>query len=125
MSERKQKYNAKPVDVDGIHFDSGVEARRWAELRLLERAGVIHDVACHPQYVLVPAFTDGQGKMQRAITFRPDFSYWEDCRPGVTVAEDVKGGTATMTEASRLRAKLLAWRYPGVELRIVPSSEVG
>ena len=35
------KYHAIKTTVDGITFDSRAEARRYRELKLLERAGVI------------------------------------------------------------------------------------
>ncbi len=35
------KYHAQKVEFDGKRFDSRREARRYAELRLLERAGEI------------------------------------------------------------------------------------
>ena len=38
------KYMAKKCQVDGIKFDSLKEARRYQELRLLERAGKIADL---------------------------------------------------------------------------------
>lgn len=38
--------------VDGIVFDSKSEARRWSELRLLERAGEIHDLHRQVNYAL-------------------------------------------------------------------------
>lgn len=41
---KRHKYGAKRTVVDGIAFDSAKEARRWAELQLLERAGAITDL---------------------------------------------------------------------------------
>ena len=40
-AQRPQKYGAEPVVVEGIRFDSTVEAARWGELLLRERAGEI------------------------------------------------------------------------------------
>lgn len=40
----KHKYRAKPVEVDGIKFPSQKEAKRWCELRLLERDGKIRNL---------------------------------------------------------------------------------
>ena len=40
----KSKYHAQPVEIDGVRFDSQKEARRYSELRLLERAGEIKDL---------------------------------------------------------------------------------
>ena len=37
--------------MDGLDFDSQAEADRWAELRLLERAGEIESLRAHPHWV--------------------------------------------------------------------------
>lgn len=37
----KNKYKAVKTTVDGIKFDSKAEARRYTQLKLLERAGQI------------------------------------------------------------------------------------
>lgn len=101
--------NVKQV-IDGITFDSKAEAARYQELVLLERAGQITD--------LTP--TSESGKIRFAIGggrfYTPDFCYLEN---GRMIAEDVKGGTATITEASSLRMALFRERYPDIELRIV------
>lgn len=39
-----QKYKAKKTEYDGIMFDSKKEAQRYAELKILERAGVIKNL---------------------------------------------------------------------------------
>ena len=39
--KRAHKYGAEPVTVDGIRFDSKLEARRYCELVLLQKAGEI------------------------------------------------------------------------------------
>jgi len=105
------KYNARRTVVDGITFDSRAEARRYGELRLLERAGEIADLRVHPRYEILPK----EGK-ERARHYTPDFQYREG---GRVVVEDVKGGKATMTDAARLRMSLFRRRYKDVELRIV------
>ena len=38
------KYHAKKTRLDGLTFDSQKEAQRYAELKLLERAGQIHSL---------------------------------------------------------------------------------
>ena len=39
----------------GSGFDSRKEARRYQELKLLERAGKITDLKCQVQFELIPA----------------------------------------------------------------------
>ena len=43
------KYRAVPTKVDGIRFASKKEARRYAELLLLQKAGHIADLALQPR----------------------------------------------------------------------------
>lgn len=98
------KYHATKVVVDGITFDSKREAKRYQELRLMERAGKIRGLRRQVKYELVPAF-DVDGKHYRAITWIADFVYVED---GEEVAEDVKG---YRTDVYRIKSKLFAYRY--------------
>ena len=110
------KYNARPTVVDGIRFASQKEARRYQELRLLEQAGQIRHLRCHPRYEIIPAF-ERNGEKHRAAHYTADFEY-RDLVTGEFVAEDVKGGTATQTQAFKLRAKLFRLKYPDYVLRI-------
>ena len=74
------------VKTDG--FDSKREAKRAAELRLLERAGEITNLHFQVQYVLIPAQYEGGKCVERACTYEADFVYVRD---GKTVVEDAKG----------------------------------
>ena len=110
---RQHKYNAKKTTIDGITFDSKAEARRYGELKLLEKAGQIHHLKLQPSFVLLPTFTDSTGKTQRGIKYVADFSYSENY---VQVVEDVKG---VETPVFKIKAKLFRHQYPGLELRVV------
>lgn len=103
--KRGQKYGNQPTQTDAGMADSKAEAERWAELRLLERAGEIRALRFHPRY-----------KLPGGITYEGDAEYLEQ---GKTVVEDTKGGTATMTPAFRMKWKLMAETYPAYVLRLV------
>jgi hypothetical protein len=45
------------VEADGLKFASKKEARRYADLKLLQRAGEVRSFAVHPWY---PLLVDGQ-----------------------------------------------------------------
>ena len=47
------KYKAVKTEVDGIVFASKREAKRFVELKLLQRAGKIEGLTCQPKYELV------------------------------------------------------------------------
>ena len=110
------KYNNTPVTINGIRFASKREAARYRELVLLEQAGQIRSLRCHPRYEIIPAF-ERQGEKHRAAFYTADFEY-HDCVTGEYVAEDIKGGKATQTTAFNLRAKLFRLRYPDYVLRV-------
>lgn len=108
------------VTVDGYSFDSKAEAKRYAELLLLEAAGRIEDLTIHPVYLLQAAFRDASGRKHRAITYEADFSYTEVLDPqsvqGRAVAEDVKGHR---TEVFKLKEKLFRFKHPHVDFRVL------
>lgn len=109
------KYHAKKTVVDGITFDSMAEAKRYGHLKLLERAGAISGLTVHPRYTVWEGIDLTTNKKQK-IAYEPDFVYIEN---GATVAEDVKGGKATITRLCQLKAKMFRCAYPNIELRIV------
>jgi hypothetical protein len=113
------KYHSRKVRLDGLDFDSQAEAERWAELRLLERAGEIESLQPHPRWVLQPAFTRPDGRRERAITYEADFSYLEN---GQLVVEDVKPAWQGRKDGAwrvfRLKAKLLLYVH-GIDVQVV------
>ena len=84
------KYHAKPTVVDGIRFASQKEARRYGELKLLEKAGKIDTLELQPVFEL-ELFS--RGEFHKLGTYRGDFKYWDkaDTATPVEVVEDVKG----------------------------------
>ena len=106
------KYHAVATVIDGIRFASKAEARRYAELKLLEKAGKIAGLRCQPKYEIHPAFRV-RGEKHRAIHYVGDFEYIEN---GVCIVEDVKG---VETPLFKLKAKMFICRYPHIELRII------
>jgi hypothetical protein len=101
------KYGNKKVKEDGYTFDSQGEHRRYLQLRLLARQGLIRDLQVHkPSFELAPKSKDAQGPI-RAVSYVPDFTYWED---GVWVVEDVKG---VQTDVFKLKWNLLRRKMLG------------
>ena len=57
------KYRNKKVIYDGLKFDSQREADRYCELKLLQRAGKIKNLACQVPFSLIPPqYGDVNGK---------------------------------------------------------------
>jgi len=90
------KYGAKKTVVDGITFPSKLEAKRYGELRMLERSGAI--TALQRQ---VPFDLKVNGHL--ICRYIADFTYTQTTT-GEIVTEDAKG---VMTPAFRLKAKLM------------------
>lgn len=109
--KRRKKYNNRVIESGGQRFDSIAEYNRYQELVILERAGVIFGLKRQVPFLLLPKFTDSQGKKQRAIVYVADFLYKEG---GILVIEDVKGGKATQTAAWRLKWKLLQYKHRNI-----------
>ena len=102
------KYRNQKTIVDGITFDSKKEANRWAELKLLERAGEISFLERQPSFVLIPKQVRDGKVIERQTVYNADFTY-QDNKTGETVVEDVKGGIRTKEYI--LKRKLLLWEY--------------
>lgn len=109
MIRRGNKFNARKVVLDGITFDSGIEARRYNELFLLAKAGEISDLEVHPPSY--PLVVNGV----KISVYTCDFRY--KCN-GVTIVEDVKG-KPTRTRDYILRKKLMLALF-GVEIQEWP-----
>lgn len=100
----KSKYNANKTEIDGIVFDSELEASRYATLKLLERAGAIQNLKLQPRFLLQEGFTY-HGHKERKIEYIADFQYE---RNGETVVEDAKG---MKTDVYKLKRKLFLYKY--------------
>ena len=117
-----RKYHNKKTVADGIKFDSKLEAERYAQLKILERAGVIRDLELQPEYELIPSFMKN-GKTWRRTVYKADFRYIlaED---DSYIIEDVKGSTEVITDVFRLKQKLFEYKYPYYTISIVTSKDI-
>lgn len=102
LNRRRSKYNAKKTVVDEIEFDSKKEAKRYKELKLLERSGAISNLELQPQFILQDKFKDRTGKTIRAIKYVADFKYFDNQEQSLVV-EDVKG---MKTDVYKLKKKI-------------------
>ena len=107
----RRKYGNRKVEIDGFMFDSRLEAQRYVELTLMERAGEITDLRLQPEFILIPSFKKN-GVTYRKTAYRADFSYF-DTRAGKVVIEDTKG---FKTQEYRLKKKLFEYQYPDLEI---------
>ena len=122
------KYHSKALYIDGRKFDSKKEARRYQELKLLERAGQIHGLRTQVKYVLIPSqrelpterYTKGKNKgqykpgkvIEKECAYYADFDYYAGSKH---VVEDVKG---MRTEVYKIKRKLMLYEY-GIKIKEV------
>ena len=109
---KRHKYNAKKVVINGIEFDSKKEAKRYLELKILEKAGKIKDLQFQPVFLLQEGFK--RKITHRAITYRADFEYVDE--KGNRVVEDVKG---VKTPVFKIKKKLFLKKYRDVIFRVL------
>ena len=132
--QHRNKYNARKATVNGEEFDSKKEARRWQQLKLMERAGEIDDLRRQVKYVLIPAqreqsgevFKRGKNKgkhkpgrvIEKEVSYWADFVY-HDINTDREIVEDVKGYLdGADYKIFVLKRKLMLWRY-GIKIREV------
>lgn len=117
-----RKYHNSKTVIDGIEFDSKLEAERYAQLKILERAGAIKGLELQPSFELLPSFKKN-GKTWRKTVYKADFRYIL-CEGDRIIIEDVKGSTAVITDVFRLKQKLFEYKYPEYTISIVTSKDI-
>lgn len=123
-----QKYRNKKYEYDGIIFDSRKEGRRYAELKVMQKAGIIHDLQIQVKFVLIPAqyeessevYTKGKKKgqkkrgklLEKECSYIADFVYYEN---GQQIVEDAKG---MRTEVYKIKKKMMLY-FHGIRIKEV------
>ena len=111
--EKRPKYRNRRVRVDGILFDSQLEADYYSDLKLQLKMGTIRGFCRQPEFVLQEGFGD-----IRPITYKPDFIvFYLD---GSYEIVDTKGFE---TQEFKRTRKLFKARFPRLELKIERRSE--
>ena len=106
---KKSKYKNNRVRVDGILFDSQLEADYYSDLKLQLKMGTIRGFCRQPEFVLQEGFGD-----VRPITYRPDFIVFNF--DGTYDIVDTKGFE---TQEFRRTRKMFAAKFPRLELKVV------
>jgi hypothetical protein len=108
-AHKKTKYNNHHTWVDGICFDSRLEANRYGQLKMLQRAGTIKGFCRQPEFILV----EGNAE-QRAITYKADFIVFN--LDGSVTVEDTKGYES---EQWKRTYKMFKAKYPEIEISVL------
>lgn len=108
------KYGARRLKIDGITFDSKLEADRYQQLKLLEKAGQIKGLEYHKKFVIIPKSRYGEN-----VLYEADFFYFENGKP---IVEDTKS-EATITAVYKLKKRLLAETH-GITIKEVYRKDI-
>lgn len=108
------KYHAKKTIINGITFDSKMEADYYSNLLIQLEIGRIKDLELQPEYELLPKFKKN-GKSYRKTSYVADFKYYDN-KLEKEVIVDVKG---METPVFKLKHKIFEYMYPNLELEIV------
>ena len=111
------KYKNTKIVVDNIKFESNLEATRYKELKLLQRAKQISNLRLQVPFLLQEGFKKN-GKTHRKIEYIADFVYEEN---GQTIVEDTKG---MKTETFKIKQKLFEYKYPELSIKIITREEI-
>lgn len=99
------KYRNRRVEVDGVKFDSAKEARRFQDLWLLEKSGVIKGLDRQKRYVF-------ELNGVRIGSYVADHTYTEN---GKFIVEDVKSEFTRKLPMYRLKKKMMK-AFFGIEI---------
>jgi hypothetical protein len=104
MLASKPKYGNKKTTLDGITFDSKKESRRYAELKLLLKAGEISGLELQKKLLIIP-----KTATERAAYYVADFFYMQG---GRQIIEDTKSEITRKNPVYILKRKLVKQLYP-------------
>lgn len=96
---KPSKYRNVKVTLDGYTFDSKKEAKRYGELKALERNGDISNLTVHPRYTIQ---IRERGQWYLICIYEADFCYFT--AQSDLVVEDCKG---VKTPVYKLKKKLM------------------
>lgn len=116
---KTNKYSNEKIIVDGIEFDSKLEARRWQQLNLLQKAGNIKDLRRQIKFELQPSYIKND-KVIQSINYVADFVYY-DLNKRQFIIEDTKG---YKTEIYKLKKKILEYKYPELEIKEIRKEDI-
>lgn len=82
-------------------FDSKKEAKRYGELLLLEKCGIITSLNKQVAFVILEPFTTKNGEKIRGITYNADFVYYDREKKSLVI-EDTKGTAKMYNDKGKL-----------------------
>lgn len=111
MFHFKRKKGSKYKNIktaDG--FDSRKERKRYLELELLEKAGIIKSLKKQVSFRLIDTFKDKRGITERGVKYIADFVYYDNEKKSFVI-EDVKSPITRRLSVYVLKRKLVKQKY--------------
>lgn len=106
------KYHNRKIIVDDKKFDSLKEAKRYKELKILEKANEITELRTQVKFELQSSFKKNN-KTYRKIEYIADFVYYDN-KLNKYIVEDTKG---FKTDVYKLKKKLFEYKYPHLTIK--------
>ena len=113
-ADKKHKYNAQTVEIEGHIFPSQKEANYYCDLKLLLRAGEITKIELQPRFTLEEGRRLKNGKWLRKREYVADFRI--TYRNGHEQVIDTKG---YRTRVYKRKIKEFKDKYPDIDFKEV------
>lgn len=104
------KVTRKLLNGNLVTFDSKKEAKRFDELLLLAKQGIIKNLTLQPEYEIIPTVKWNKKTLCK-IKYIADFKYEQN---GNIIVEDVKG---FKTDIYQLKKRLFLLQNPTLDFR--------
>ncbi|AQZ81555.1 hypothetical protein BUM88_08005 [Acinetobacter calcoaceticus] len=115
--QKRNKFNASKIKLDGMTFDSNKEFKRYIELKAMQQRGEIQDLQHHTKFELAPKTKfEGEKRTKPALRYYADFTYF--MADGAYVVEDVKSVVTRKLPSYRNKKHLMKTVH-GIDVREV------
>jgi len=119
LQNPRSKLQSIECTVDGIKFQSRLEARRYTQLKQMEKDGVIRNLVLQPKFLLQEKFEDPYThKKYQPIYYIGDFMFTD--QTGQKIVNEVKG---FFTDTARLKFKLVIHKYPEIKFVLLKKTD--
>lgn len=112
---RRRKYGNKPVNTPDGRFDSEKEARRFDELKLMQKIGLIFKLQRQVPFEILPPCDE----YEQPLRYVADFVYYI---PGaldmIMVVEDVKSEATARDKTYRIKKRMM-YQILGIKIQEV------
>ena len=117
MHRRRHKYGANKKVINGITFDSQMEAEYYMYLLQEKAKGVVVDIELQPTLQILPKFKY-QSQNRRKMDYNLDFKV--TYISGLVEYIDVKGMATT---DAKMKRKLVEYMYPDKNIKWISKSK--